>query len=56
MDKRTITIKVTYDMSQFSKKEIVPKEFVKEKVTEEMMDSFSWDEGFENLEVDIKDE
>lgn len=56
MDRRTITVKVIYDISQFSKNEIVPKEIVEENVNEKMMEIFGWDEGFKKLEVDINDE
>lgn len=54
---REINITVKYNMSEenFIGVEITPKETVKTMVEEKMVDIFGWDEGFNGIEVTVKD-
>lgn len=46
MEHRQIIITVDFNMRQFRNNEITPKQKVKEMVEEEMVENFSWVEGY----------
>lgn len=54
---REINITVKYDISEksFIGVKITPKETVKKMVEEKIADIFGWDEGFNGIEVTVKD-
>lgn len=56
MKTRTITVKVTYDMTEIPESCITERERVIEMVERDMIDHFGWDEGYEGLGVDVIDE
>lgn len=53
--KRTINITVSFNLSELGVSQITPKEKVKEMVTQEMIELFGWDEGYEGVEVKVVD-
>ncbi len=53
--KRVITITAVYDISEFDKDELTPKELVEQKEEEFQYNRFAWDEGFESLQVEVED-
>lgn len=56
MKERIINITISFDMADIPVgSTITPKERVREIVEKEMMDRFGWDEGFNDLKVDIID-
>lgn len=56
MKTRTITVKVTYDMTDIPESYITKREKVLEMVERDMIDHFGWDEGYEGLEVEVVDD
>lgn len=54
---REVNITVKFNMSNenFIGVEKTPKETVKKMVEEKMVDIFGWDEGFNGIEVTVKD-
>lgn len=55
--KRIIKVTATYNLddSDLEGMEITPKEKVEEMVTEQMTDVFGWDDGYEDLEIEVVD-
>ena len=57
MKERIINIRVSFDMNDIPEGSTInPKEKVEELVSAEMNEMFSWDEGFNGVEVDVIDE
>ncbi len=56
MKERIINIVVSFDMADIPEgSKITPKEKVKEMITSEMVELFSWDECYRNVEVTVTD-
>lgn len=55
--KRIINVTATYNLDDpdLVGADIPPKEKVEERVTEQMIDIFGWDEGYEDLEIEVVD-
>lgn len=55
--KRIIKVTATYDLDDPELKdcEITPRDYVEEKVLKEMIDAFGWDDGYEDIEVEVID-
>lgn len=55
--KRIIKVTATYNLDDpdLEGMEITPKEKVEEMVTEQMTDVFGWDDGYEDLEIEVVD-
>lgn len=55
--KRIIKVTATYNLDDpdLEEMEITPKEKVEEMVTEQMTDVFGWDDGYEDLEIEVVD-
>lgn len=56
MKKRTIVIKVDFDMRNLQEAQINPKNKVKSIVEQDMVDHFCWDECYEGVTVQVVDE
>lgn len=56
MNKRTINITLTFDMSEFQPSMITQKETVWEMVKKDMIELYFDDEGFLGVEVEVIDE
>lgn len=58
MKKRIIKVTATYDLDdpELVGMQITPREYVEEKVLNEMIDVFGWDEGYLGVEVEVIDE
>lgn len=56
--KRIIRITATYDLndSKLIGAQLTPTKKVKDMITAQMIDLFSWDEGYEGVTVEVVDE